>query len=262
MTADRAGAAPRLLTIATWNLLHGLSLRTGRVELALAAEVLSGLSADVIALQEVDRAQRRTGEVDQGAWLAAELGWSCAFAPALLGDPDRGWQEVPSDDPGGPAYGIALLSRFPLRRLRRTSLPGGGRGERARRATPRNPGWDREPRAALSAELGDPPLRVTTTHLSYLPWRGVAQLRAAAGVAGGDRLPGVLAGDLNLPAWTVRVVLGPAWQHVGGPPTYPSERPRLRPDQVLTTGGARIETARVVPAPTSDHHVLLARVTW
>lgn len=219
----------------------------------------------MVALQEVDRGLARSAGVDQSAWFADRLGWSHAFAPALLGDPDSRWEIPPVEDPGGPAYGVALLSRLPVEATTRTRLPGGGAGERRTRATRRNPGWDREPRVALSIDVAVAVeavqlVGITTAHLSYLPWRGMAQLRAAAaaGTRGGN--PAVLAGDLNLPVWAVRLVLPAPWTHGGGGTTYPSPRPRTQPDHIAVTGGGRLRDVRVAAPTGSDHRALLATV--
>src|SRR6185503_5588957 len=50
MTADITS-----LRIATFNLLHGLDVRSNRVDLDAAAEAIDKLDADVVAVQEVDR---------------------------------------------------------------------------------------------------------------------------------------------------------------------------------------------------------------
>jgi endonuclease/exonuclease/phosphatase family metal-dependent hydrolase len=261
------------LRVATCNVLHGLDVRTGRVDLAATREAVAALDADVIALQEVDRSLPRSGMADQVAVLAEELGMEGVFCPALLGDPDRSWTVVGPEDPGGPAYGVGLLTRAPLRDVVRTALPGGGDGERQpadgqpSASTPGGPGWDREPRAALTALLdaGGAPLRVTSTHLSYLPWRGAAQLRHAAAVATGEAtadaaVPAVLAGDCNLPAAVVRSLLGRRWTHAGGEPTYPAWRPRLQVDQIAVTGGAAVVDVEVQRLPPSDHRAVLATI--
>lgn len=255
---------PERLRIATYNLLHGIDLRTGSVDLEAAGQAIAELGADVVAVQEVDRGLERTGYVDQVRHLAEHLGWHGAFAAALLGDPDTRWTAYRPGVEEGPAYGVGLLSRWPLREVEQLLLPGGGDGERSPGASPQNPGWDHEPRVALSAsvEAGWGSVRVTTTHLSYLPWRGVAQLRAAAAFAarGG---PGALIGDLNLPAWGTRLALaGTAWTHAGGGPTYPAWDPRIQIDQLLVTGGLAALDVAVGPRATSDHLPLLATLTW
>lgn len=248
-----------MLTVATYNLLHGLHLaERGRLDLAAAAAVIGDLGADVVAVQEVDRDLARTGRVDQVAWIAERLGWHGVFGPALAGDPETAWRAIPGTDPGGPAYGVGLLSPHGLTDPMRLLLPGGGDGERKRQASLRNAGWDREPRVALRAHVALPtgPVAVTTTHLSYLPWRGVNQLRRAAAWATDRDRPAVLVGDLNLPARPVRALVT-GWTHAEGPPTYPSWRPRLQIDQLLLRGLA-VTGIRAGQRATSDHLPLVA----
>lgn len=231
------------------------------------AEAIGALDADLVALQEVDRRLERTGGVDQVAWLAERLGLHGLFAPALLGDPGTRWTELRGPDPGGPAYGVGLLSRTPLNDPQRLALPGGGDGSRRPGATPQNPGWDNEPRVALAAtvDVGGTAVRVATAHLSYLPWRGLAQLRAAASGIAARPGPAALLGDLNLPALPVRLMLVDAdhdggWTHAGGAPTYPAWRPRLQVDQLLVRGGLTVRDITVAPQATSDHLPLVATV--
>ncbi len=83
-----------------------------------------------MAVQEVDRGLPRSGELDQVAELASLLGRTGVFAPALLGDPTLRWIRGPGadPDPGGPAYGIGLISRLPLTTVAISALPGGGPG--------------------------------------------------------------------------------------------------------------------------------------
>jgi endonuclease/exonuclease/phosphatase family metal-dependent hydrolase len=233
------------------------------VDLEAAAEAVAALGADVVALQEVDRGLPRTGGVDQVAELAARTGLHGVFAPALLGDPDTRWTAVGDGDAGGAGYGVGLLSRVPLRDVRRVALPGGGDGQRSPRASLRNPGWDREPRVALVAalEVGGAALRVATAHLSYLPWRGLAQLRTAAAAVAALDGPAALIGDLNLPAWPVRTALPGSWTHVPSAPTYPAWRPRVAVDQLAVRGGLTASDVTVGPRATSDHLPLLATLT-
>src|SRR5687767_14875697 len=112
------------LRVGTWNLLHGFDLRSGRVELAAVADVVAALELDV---------------------LATKLGWTGVYGPALLGDPIRDWDAAGSGpDPGGPAYGIGLLSPHPLTDIRRLALPGGAQRRRVRHRL--LPPLSREPR--------------------------------------------------------------------------------------------------------------------
>lgn len=249
-----------LLRIASYNLLHGISVRSGSVDLAAAADAITALDADVVALQEVDRGLARTGGADQVAEIAARAGLHGVFAPALLGSPDDRWTAVRDGDAGGPAYGIGLVSREPLHAVQRIALPGGGDGERTAAASPQRPGWDREPRVALAATVA-PGVRVATAHLSYLPWRGLAQLRvaAAAVAAFAGAGPAALIGDLNLPPWPVRLALR-GWTQARSGPTYPAWQPRVAVDQLLVRGGLTIRDVVVAAPATSDHLPLVATV--
>ena len=253
-------AAARI-EVATWNLLHALDVRTGRIDLGAVAAGIDAMDVDVVALQEVDRGLSRTGRVDQVAELASALGWHGTFAPALLGDPQRGWAPGPGSgpDPGGPAYGIGLLSRTPMTGIARRALPGGGHGERRPEHVGRVlPGWDREPRAVLRACVGG--LTVATTHLSFQAWRSVRQLRVALSFIGPG--PGLLLGDLNLPLPVLRAVLaGTGWRAAGAGKTYPSWRPNMQLDHVLRRG-VEAGHARVGPRGPSDHLPVCATVTW
>jgi endonuclease/exonuclease/phosphatase family metal-dependent hydrolase len=249
------------LRVATWNLLHGLDVRTGRINLAGAAADIDALDVDVVALQEVDRELPRTGRVDQVAELSTTLGWHGVFAPALLGDPQRGWTPGPGagPDPGGPAYGIGLLSRIPLLDVARCPLPGGGHGRRGPEHVGRVlPGWDREPRAALRARIGG--LTVTTTHLSFQFWLSVRQLQVALAFAGTG--PALLLGDLNLPLPALRIALGRSgWSPSRAGRTFPSWRPNMQLDHVVRRG---VEVCDVLAGPRgpSDHLPVSASVAW
>lgn len=248
------------MRVATWNLLHGLDIRTGRIDLGAVAAAIDALDVDVLAVQEVDREQRRSGRVDQVADLAGRLGWHGVFAPALLGEPARRWHARPGDgtDPGGPAYGIGLLSRHPLLCPERTALYGGG--EDAGRALP---GWDHEPRTALRAQVVPPagrPLVVATAHLSYLVWRGVRQLHHAASWTAACGLPAVLIGDLNLPLRLLRpAIAGTGWLVAAATATFPAWRPGMQLDHLLGRG-TRLRGVRVGPRGPSDHLPVTAQV--
>lgn len=254
------------MRIATWNLLHGLDVRTGRIDLAGVAEAIDALDVDVLAVQEVDRELRRSGDVDQVADLAAKLGWHGVFAPALLGNPARRWQPGPGSgpDPGGPAYGVGLLSRHPLLAPERIALPGGGAGERRPEDVGRAmPGWDNEPRVVLRARVapsGGPEVVLATSHLSYLPWRGLRQLRIARCWLSSLPGPALLMGDLNLPARALRPALvGSGWCAPPAGPTYPSWRPGMQLDHLLARDG-RLADVRVGPRGPSDHLPVTGRL--
>ena len=257
------------LRIATYNLLHGLDIRAGRVDLDAAAEAVAALHADVVAVQEVDRELPRSGGCDQVAELAAKLGYTGVFAPALLGSPELRWERGPGadPDPGGPAYGIGLLSALPLTTVAIAALPGGGPGQaRPRRPDARHPPIpyrDGEPRAALRVTVDTPwgSVGVTTAHLSFVPWRGRRQLGVVAAFAAGGPAAAVLLGDLNLPPRVVEPALRRrGWRTAPAGATFPSWKPLAQLDHVLVRGDLSLDGVAAGPAGPSDHLPLAATV--
>ena len=127
---------------------------TARAVMRATAEQIAELAPDIIALQEVDLGQARSGRLAQAAFLAEELGMpTCRFSASYAGPvvglrrrPLRTALSSPTDDVlgllraavgAGPiGYGNALLSRFPVsgwhvKRLGRGASSVEKRGERA-----------------------------------------------------------------------------------------------------------------------------------
>ena len=105
------------MRLATFNILHGRSQADDRVDLDRFSEAISSLDADVLALQEVDRYQARSSDADLTALAAEAMGApEHRFVAALSGVPGATWMAAVGDEqPDSAAYGIALLSRFPVR---------------------------------------------------------------------------------------------------------------------------------------------------
>ncbi len=191
------------MRLATFNLLHGRSLSDGTVHADRVAAAIADLDADVLGLQEVDRAQPRSGLLDLTAIAAEALDAPVhRFAAAVVGTPGETWQPWRSDDDNAhPLYGIALVSRYPVLRWQITALPG------APIRSPVYTGDDGflllkdEPRVLLAAVLDTPagPLTVATTHLSFVPGWNLRQLRHAVRALRALPAPRILLGDLNMP---------------------------------------------------------------
>lgn len=114
-----------------------------REVLAALADQIRDIGPDVIALQEVDLGQRRSGRLDQTAVLADLLGWAGHRFAATYAGPVVGLRRRPrrsaltgrADDVLGPlrallgarpaGFGNALLTRLPVRAWRVARL---GRG--------------------------------------------------------------------------------------------------------------------------------------
>ncbi|MER5864010.1 endonuclease/exonuclease/phosphatase family protein [Kitasatospora sp. NPDC002040] len=221
------------LRIATFNLLHGQPLAADGSPLPYPAEpgepladAVAALDPDVLALQEVDRHQERSGGTDQAAVAAKAMGagdWR--FAAALHGRPapSTGWILDPAvpglrvygpddvdDSPGPPSYGTALLTRLPVShwRARRFApapfgLPLRVAGRRGLTPVPD------EPRAALAAVLlgGQGEFTVVATHLSFVPGWNMAQLAAIRRWIADLPKPHLVLGDFNLIGAVPRTVL-------------------------------------------------------
>jgi len=245
--------------VATFNILNGRAQHESVVDEEQYGGAIASLDADVLALQEVDRNQPRSRGADLTA-LAAEAMGAVAhrFEPALLGTPGS-WSPTEDAQPSAPAYGVALLSRFPVLEWRAFQLP----RMRARSPylpkDPRRLVWVREePRVALVAELDTPlgRMRVATTHLSFLPWWNGHQLRSLVRRVGPSDVPTVLLGDLNLrPRRATRIT---GMRPVASGPTFPSDDPTVQLDHILVKGQLDAVTGGPVALPVSDHLALVA----
>jgi endonuclease/exonuclease/phosphatase family metal-dependent hydrolase len=259
------------MRVATFNLLHGVSLADGQVNVERLRESARLLDADVVGLQEVDRTQERSAGVDQTSVVAEELGaahWR--FVPALYGTPgtSRSWAPATSaveDDVDGPTYGVGLVSRLPVRRwwarrfppapLRLPLLvPGHPR--------PRLMAVPDEPRVAIAALVDGPrgPFTVVTAHLSFVPGYNVRQLMALTRWVARMPQPVLVVGDLNLPGPLPGLLSG--WASLAHAATYPAYAPRVQFDHVLALGlGANaVRGVEVLELPVSDHRALIVSI--
>ena len=233
-----------------------------REVLAALADQIRDIDPDVIALQEVDLGQRRSGRLDQTAVLADLLGWEGRRFAATYAGPVVGLRRRPrrsaltgrADDVLGPlralfgagpaGFGNALLTRLPVRAWRVARL---GRGPAV--LTRRGGGRALDPRSyALSTSTmrnmiaaqidpvdgagGPGGLAVASTHLATRTGTAAAQLAAAWAALAALPGPHVLAGDLNMHA-ELLAPLGIA-RDLGEGPTYPSGAPARRIDHILT----------------------------
>jgi endonuclease/exonuclease/phosphatase family metal-dependent hydrolase len=241
--------------VATWNVQHGRG-PDGVVDVDRFAAAVATLDADVLALQELDRGQPRSHGADLPAVAAAAWGATAwRFAPSLAGTPGA-WRPA-RGQAEGPAYGVALLSRLPVRRWRAVPLPVlPVPAPLLRRGRPPVLVPD-EPRTALLAELAEPVgLVLACAHLTWTPGWGLVQLRRLVRALPAG--PAVVLGDLNL---------GPAGARAGSgldgllrAATAPVDRPRRQLDHVLGRG-VRGVAARTEALPVSDHRAVVAEIS-
>lgn len=246
------------MRVATFNILHGRSVHEGSVDLGKLAAAVAELDPDILALQEVDLDQPRSGKADLTAVAAEAMGAVYhRFVAAISGTPGATWMAATGrEQPGTAAYGIALLSRFPVENWQVLRLP---------RIPTRFPMYlsavkrvqivHEEPRAAVVARIDTPLgcMSVANTHLSFVPGWNRIQLRHLVRDLKGFPRPRLLMGDLNMgPGRPAR------WRALGSALTFPADAPCRQLDHVLTDDHTLQAASCSAPClPISDHRALV-----
>jgi endonuclease/exonuclease/phosphatase family metal-dependent hydrolase len=214
----------------------------------------------VLALQEVDRNQPRSAHADLTAIAAEAMGArEHRFVAALSGSPGATWTAATgAEQPDAAGYGIALLSRHPVRSWQVVRLPAVPVRVPIRFRGSRLPTLVRdEPRVAVAAEIDSPigPLTVVNTHLTFLERWNRRQLRRLLRTVEAAPRPLVVVGDLNMGPGPAAAVTGlhPLAAH----PTFPWDGPREQLDHVLADGPVRARSSAAPPMPLSDHRPLV-----
>lgn len=251
------------MRLATFNILHGRSPSDGQVHLARLRTAVAELDADVLALQEVDRAQPRSHGADLTVVAAEAMGApEHRFMATLAGTPDV-WTAVDGElQPGTASYGIALLSRFPVLSWRPITLP------RQDEPVPMtHPGDDTpslvvdEPRTALAAVVQAPDgvVTVVATHLTFVPGWNTRQLQTLVEEVADLPRPAVLMGDLNLEDDRPAEITG--WRPLVSAPTFPVAKPLRQLDHILADGDLHpVARGEAVDTGMSDHRALVVEV--
>lgn len=258
----RATAMISSVRVATFNILHGRSLHDGEVLIDRFAESIGTLDADILGLQEVDLDQPRSSGADLTAVAADAMGaMEHRFVAALSGTPGATWTAATGEEqPGSASYGVALLSRFPVRSwqvIRLPSLP-----VRVPFVTPERKAImvREEPRVAVAAVVSAPAgdVTVAVTHLTFLPGWNSVQLRRLTGAVR-SASPLILMGDLNMgPVHASRVT---GLRPLASAATFPVAHPRRQLDHILGRGELGPPRDAVALAlPVSDHRALSVRL--
>jgi endonuclease/exonuclease/phosphatase family metal-dependent hydrolase len=253
------------MRLATFNILHGRSTTDSVVDLGRLRACVTALNPDVLALQEVDLDQERSGMADLTAVAAEAMGAvSYRFVAAISGTPGATWMAATGDlAPGLAGYGIAILSRYPVSTWQVLRLPhiplrfpmyvaGSHRIRMVKE----------EPRAAMVAILDTPsgPLTVANTHLSFVPGWNRWQLRRLMRDLRGFPGPHVLMGDLNMTA--AAAARHSRLRPLAITPTFPAVEPRRQLDHIFTGDATLSCTHNCAPQMSiSDHRPLVVEVS-
>ncbi len=227
----------RSIRLATWN-IHRAVGRDGLVDHGRIIGVLREISADVIALQEV--AYRSADSDNMLSRYAGAVEAEAVEGITLL------------DERGH--YGNAVLTRLPVRSLRRHDISVAGR----------------EPRGAIDLTLSCNyrALRVVATHLGLRPGERREQVSQLTRLFDNDPSGlDILLGDLNewflagRPLRMLRHVFGPT----PAPATFPAQRPLLALDRIWVRpssalGKLQVHSSRLARIA-SDHLPLVADLT-
>jgi len=239
------------------------------------AAAAAALGSDVIAIQEVDHNLARTNHANQCANIALAMGASdWAFAPGIIGSPDGKWRSADekivtnkaSDaEVESGSYGIGIISKIKVLNWYRLDL-----GHSIIGAPLLIPNTETgkakaiyikdEPRIALAAQLENG-WTIINTHLSFVPGMNLIQLAKLKKWADtfGDKV--LLMGDFNLPS--AIPAIGSKWQSLYAQNTYPSWKPKIQFDYILSKG---VDLKDVIQVPTttsgiSDHLPLTIEIS-
>jgi endonuclease/exonuclease/phosphatase family metal-dependent hydrolase len=299
-----ASALAADLRVVTYNIHSGLgssfALRSARVDVlrtldgigeTIASAAPADAPVDVVGLNEVDFGSRRSGWIDEAAYLADDLGRRTGQRYAVV----RGetWRRTL---PGFEVqFGNAALVRHAIGRssccVLKDGVPCAGEPIEPVTTPSHRPGPGllarllREPRGVISVTLdvGGRPLDVRVTHLEAFAQRDreAQAARLVNHLVDGARSTIVL-GDMNaVPAPLVRpffatdrtaaiLTRGPladaraafAAESATGWPTFPADAPRWPLDWVLGTSDLVPTLVKTVGDRESDHRGLYVQFHW
>jgi endonuclease/exonuclease/phosphatase family metal-dependent hydrolase len=218
--------------VASYNVKHGDD-GDGRVDLRRLGAACASLSADILAVQEVDRFARRAGFRDEMRVIARATGLRAVFGEAAR----RKWRR----------YGNLLLARGPITEVETLMLPRPAGGEQ---------------RVAIVARVDVDGMAVSVgaTHLSFRKGEGAVQLDVLLAALADRDAPRLLLGDLNIgPEVVEPAVTAAGYTLAVTGPTFPATAPRSRIDFVAVSGLAVVSAS--TPAPgMSDHLPVVAEL--
>jgi len=241
------------IRVVTYN-VHSCLTLDGHLAPHRIARVLHNLRPDIVALQEVDQGMERTRGQDQAAIIALDLEMHSLFFPVLAMD--------------GGHYGLAVLSRFPLREVKYGFLSRGSAHA------------GRERRGFMWVEVEGPAgrLHLLNTHLGLTPAERRLQGEALLATLrpAGNR-PMIVCADLNAgprsPIYrnlatrlTDVSMAGTVARSGREPATFPANYPFLRLDYIFVS--SHFETLRATISDqdearkASDHLPVVADVRF
>ncbi|MGW8954554.1 endonuclease/exonuclease/phosphatase family protein [Streptomyces sp. NPDC055709] len=243
------------LRVASYNIHYGAD-SDNVFDPARTADAIRAMDADIVGLQEVDvRWSARSEFRDVATELADNLDMYVSFAPIYT-----------TAEGGG--FGVAILSRFPVRSAENHDLT---------RLSTQEPNPVPKPMPGfleVVVKVKGTLVHVYTTHLDYRsdPSVRTAQVRETVDIMADDCSPKgkcpaqILTGDFNAgpdaeelsPLWSG---LTDAWTSSNPGFTYPALTPEKRIDFVTLSDAFTVRNTTVPDTLASDHRPVLADVT-
>jgi endonuclease/exonuclease/phosphatase family metal-dependent hydrolase len=212
----------KTLKVMSYNIHHANPpSRPDHIDLDAIASVIRINDPDIVALQEIDVYNTRSGKsISEAVELATKTGLTVYFGKAI--------------NHAGGEYGVAILSRYPMQGMRTYPLP-------------TIEGTKGEPRVLATAIInlpGGKNILFACTHLDAqrADSNRIAQIREITMILKKEELPLILAGDLNATAGTTVIeVLDKSLERTCKKNcgfTIPIEKPSKTIDFIAHTPGA------------------------
>ena len=231
--------AKKTLRVMTYNIHVGVGMDK-KLDLQRIADVINRERPDLVGLQEVDRGVRRTEGRDEIVELAKLTQMEFAFAPNL--------------DYQGGKYGVAILSRWPIKKTVHRMF------ENKRES-------ERRGMLHVEIEVDKKTVNFVTTHLDYQFEDGrLFETEQLMRFLDGAKGPLIVVADLNdIPDGSayklMRTKFDDAWlasRAKGDGFSYPADKPVKRIDHIFYGKGVRAKKVWVIATLASDHIPVVA----
>ena len=237
---DAVAQEEQWLRIMSYNIHHANPpSKPGSIDLDAIARVITESKADIVALQEVDLNTKRSGKLNEAKLIAEKTGMRYHFFKAI--------------DHDGGEYGLAILSKLPLKKLKLERLPQKVKAEE-------------RILAMATIKTGKQKFIFANTHLDASKDHANRnlQMQHILGHFRDEKLPVVLCGDLNSVAGSDAInLLDTAFKRTcidNCAGTVPVETPRRTIDYIATKNwNWWLETYDVIAETyASDHRPIIA----
>lgn len=231
------------IKIMTYNVRHcNPPSKKGIIEVESIAKVINDAKPDLVALQEIDRFTKRSGEnLDQAKELGRLTGMYSYFVKCIDWD--------------GGDYGVAVLSRFKILDSIHLTLPMAEGISGEARAV-----------AIIKVKIKKKDVLFASTHLDIVKEHRELQASTIVDYFSKNKIPVILAGDLNdMPESKTLQMFGNHFQITCAlqscKKTYPQIKPTRTIDYIMYKPGSLFKTInhQVIPDEyASDHRPVIA----